>query len=255
MSTILHYFYISLHAPAVFQARQLDDLMTASYCNGASDRIVLQLLHRWHMGWAGVQAFSSVAREQQELMPSHHEMLQHHGRVDGSRAQQQWRDRKETYQTLKQQQQQDEIQQQDQQQGQQQQGGQQQQQQDQQHTSSTQGSLSSDRMAPVQGSGSAGNSMAELAQGRQQLQQERQQSKRFRLAATAVLNQISKAAGPKVAQGTAAAIAARAAEKHGVPTLMQVCVCCLHNQNTIDDLSNSPISGLGEQYVPRSRSL
>jgi uncharacterized protein YgiM (DUF1202 family) len=187
--------------------------MTASYCNGASDRIVLQLLHRWHMGWAGVQAFSSLAREQQELMPSHHQMLQVHGRADGPHVQQQWRDRKDTYQSLKQQQQQQDG---GQQQDQQQQGQQQQ-------KFGTQESFGSDRLTSAQGSSSAHNSLAGLQQGRQQLQQERQQLKRFRLAATAVLNQISKTAGPKVAQGTAAAIAARTAEQHGVPTLLQVC--------------------------------
>jgi hypothetical protein len=60
----------------VFHARLLDDLMVASYCNGASDRLVLQLLHRWHMGWAGAQAFSTLAKEQQEILPGQQPMQQ-----------------------------------------------------------------------------------------------------------------------------------------------------------------------------------
>lgn len=33
--------------------------MIASYCNNASDRIILQLVQKWHMGWAGVQHAST----------------------------------------------------------------------------------------------------------------------------------------------------------------------------------------------------
>lgn len=51
---------------AVFHARMLDDLMIASYCNNGSDRIVLQLLQRWHMGWTGGQAFPNGQHDAQQ---------------------------------------------------------------------------------------------------------------------------------------------------------------------------------------------
>lgn len=51
----------------------------ASYANSGSDRIVLQLLHRWHMGWAGVQAFTPGAKEQQQEGQQH----QHSQKQDG----------------------------------------------------------------------------------------------------------------------------------------------------------------------------
>lgn len=34
---------------SVFMTQMIDDLMLASYCNNATDRILLQLLHRWHL--------------------------------------------------------------------------------------------------------------------------------------------------------------------------------------------------------------
>jgi hypothetical protein len=53
--------------PAVFHARMLDDLMIASYYNHGSDRIILQLLHRWHMGWVGVKAVGTLAHKAAEV--------------------------------------------------------------------------------------------------------------------------------------------------------------------------------------------
>jgi hypothetical protein len=54
---------------AVFVPQLIDDLMLSSYCNDAADRIILQLLHRWHMSSSsgdGIQAH--LAQLQQQLV-------------------------------------------------------------------------------------------------------------------------------------------------------------------------------------------
>jgi hypothetical protein len=166
--------------------------MTASYCNGASDRIVLQLLHRWHMGWAAAQAFSTLAKEQQEVMPDSQQLL-------NSQPEQQWMQRQQHYQELLQQQQ-----------HQQQQG-------------TTAVSGSSRLQGSTAGQSSTSTDSAAVQQALQQVQQEHWRVRRFKVAATAVMNQLSAAAGEKLAPEAAVAIVARAVESHGVPTLMQVC--------------------------------
>ena len=168
--------------------------MTASYCNGASDRIVLQLLHRWHMAWAAAQAFSTLAKEQQEVMPDSQQLLE-------SQPEQQWMHCQQHYHELLQQQQQPQQQQQ----------------------GATAVSGSSRLQGSTAGQSSTSTDSAAVHQAVQQVQQDHWRVKRFKVAATAVLNQLGAAAGEKVAPEAAAAIVARAVESHGVPTLMQVC--------------------------------
>jgi hypothetical protein len=54
---------------AVFVAQLIDDLMLSSYCNDAADRIILQLLHRWHMSSSSGEGLQvHLAQLQQQLV-------------------------------------------------------------------------------------------------------------------------------------------------------------------------------------------
>ena len=174
--------------PAVFHARLLDDLMIASYCNNASDRIILQLLHRWHMSWASVQAFGTRANEQHQLPQRPKKALQqeaecYQGRMQQQQKQQQQSDHDATRLV-------------DVTQGQ-----------DQDHTH-------------VGTHAAAGHATPGTQQEVAAEQQRRQQ--RVRLAATVVADQLRKTAGPSAPAAAAAALSARAAEQLRVPTLLQV---------------------------------
>ena len=172
--------------PAVFHARLLDDLMIASYCNNASDRIILQLLHRWHMSWASVQAFGTRANEQQQLPQRPKQALQQEAQCYQGRMQQQKQQQSDHDATRL---------------GDVTQG------QDQDHT----------HVGPHAAAGHATPGTQQGVAAEQQLRQQR-----VRLAATVVADQLRKTAGPNAPAAAAAALSARAAEQLGVPTLLQV---------------------------------
>jgi hypothetical protein len=54
---------------AVFVPQLIDDLMLSSYCNDAADRIIMQLLHRWHMSSSSGEGLQvHLAQLQQQLV-------------------------------------------------------------------------------------------------------------------------------------------------------------------------------------------
>jgi hypothetical protein len=175
---------------AVFHARLLDDLVVASYCNNASDRIILQLLHRWHMGWAGPQAFNTMANEQQELLFSEQELRQLE-----QAAGQQWEKYRKQYQALQQQQLQE-------------------------------AGVAVDSDPCHDQAAGAGSQQQPSKQRQHHAHLQEQVRLRFKLAATVLMHNHSKAAvgqdAAAAARAASAALNAAATEQHGVPTLLQV---------------------------------
>lgn len=143
----------------------------------------------------GVQAFSTLAKEQQEVEPDSQHLL-------SSQPGQQWQQRRRHYQELLS----DHLQQQ------------------QQHAQVISGS--SRLPDSVAGQPAASTGSEAMHKARQAVQQDHRSIRRFKLAAKAVMNHLSAATGGQVTPEAAAAIAARAIEKRGVPVLMQVRRSC-----------------------------
>jgi len=173
--------------------------MIASYCNNASDRIVLQLLHRWHMGWAGAHAFSTLASHQQGALTEQQQAL--HPQAAPQQQGLHWDQPRQQYQAILQQQQQ----------------------------------RSADCSNKPQRPDQACNLLGITPEALRKVQEEEQRRQRFKVAATAVADQFTKTLGGKAAPAAAAALASMIADQTGVPTLLQVCkgnrlvcrVCCV----------------------------
>jgi hypothetical protein len=70
---------------AVFVPQLIDDLMLSSYCNDAADRIILQLLHRWHLNSSGSDGLQVQLAQLQQQLQQHHQqpVLQQGSRSTG----------------------------------------------------------------------------------------------------------------------------------------------------------------------------